>query len=257
MTDRRLIRAFLRESETAVCDEARPAEHGTALLSTDLPLVWQLNALRVEVPDADPDRLVEEAETLQADLGHRKLLVPDPDAGARLAPALARRGWNVSRLLVMAKRREPDRPASPGAGAEVDRRAGASALAAFRREQPLDGGSETIRQLAAMDERFSERVAARDFTAPPDSGHASCRLFSGHGIGQVDQVGTLQAHRNRGYARAAVLAATDAAAAAGLDPVFLVTDAGDWPQYLYRRLGFDPVDREWEFLQLPLGSTPP
>ena len=116
--------------------------------------------------------------------------MPDPDAGARLAPALARRGWNVSRLLVMVKRREPDRPAPHGAGAEVDRQAGASALAAFRREQPLDGGSETIRQLAAMDERFSERVAARDFAAPPDSGHASCRLFSGHDVGQVDQVGT-------------------------------------------------------------------
>jgi hypothetical protein len=39
--------------------------------------------------------------------------------------------------------------------------------------------------------------------------------------------------------------------------VFLVTDAGDWPQYLYRRLGFEPVDRQWEFLKLPLGSTPP
>ena len=51
---------------------------------------------------------------------------------------------------------------------------------------------------------------------------ASC---TGDGIGQIDQVCTLEAHRNRGHARAAVLAALDAAAADGLDPVFLLTDA--------------------------------
>ena len=68
---------------------------------------------------------------------------------------------------------------------------------------------------------------------------------------------TLGAHRNRGHARAAVLAALDAAAAAGLDPVFLLSEGEDWPQHLYRRLGFDDVDIQWEFLKLPLRSTPP
>jgi GNAT superfamily N-acetyltransferase len=257
MTELERIRSFMRDSEEAVCDEARPARHGTSLLTPGLPLVWQLNVLRVEDPEADPDRLVEEAERLQGGLAHRKLLVPDPELGARLAPALARRGWNVGRLLVMVRRRAPDRPPRRGLGGEVDRRAGAHALAAFRREQPLDAGSETIRQLAEMDERYSRRVGARDFAAPQAEGHSSCRLFAGSGIGQVDQVGTLQGHRNRGYGRAAVLAAADAATADGLDPVFLITDAGDWPQYLYRRLGFEPLDRAWEFLKLPLGATPP
>jgi GNAT superfamily N-acetyltransferase len=255
--ERERIRAFLRATEEAVCDEVVEARHGTGLMTPELPLVWDLNTLRVENPDAGADELADEADALQAHLAHRKLVVPDPEAGARLAPQLARRGWNVGRLLVMVRRRPPDRAARPGLGGEVDRRTGAAALAAFRREQPLEAGAETIRQLAAMDDRYSERVAARDFAAPKGEGHASCRLFAAAGVGQVDQVGTLKGHRNRGYARAAVLAAADAAAADGLDPVFLVTDAGDWPQYLYRRLGFEPLDREWEFLKLPLGATPP
>ena len=53
----------------------------------------------------------------------------------------------------------------------------------------------------------------------------------------------------------AVLAALDSAA--DLDPVFLLTDAEDWPQHLYRRLGFEPAGVEWEFLKLPLRSASP
>jgi hypothetical protein len=41
---------------------------------------------------------------------------------------------------------------------------------------------------------------------------------------------------------------TRAAAAAlemGHELVFIVADAGDWPQYLYRRIGFEPAGRTW------------
>ena len=256
MTARERVRAFLRETEEAVCDAVLPARHGTALTTPSLPLVWQLNALRVDDPGAEAAAVAAEAEELQSHLAHRKLLVPDPELGARLAPQLARLGWNVGRLVVMVHAREPaaDRPRA--GGVEVDRAAGAEAMAAFRREQPLDSSAESIRQLHEMDERYTRVVAARDFAAPPGEVWGSCRLLSGHGVGEVDQVGTLAAHRGRGHASAAVLAAVSAADAAGLDPVFLVTDAGDWPQYLYRRLGFDHFDRTWEFLKLPLSTSP-
>jgi ribosomal protein S18 acetylase RimI-like enzyme len=256
VTERERVRAFLRETEEATCDAAVPARHGTALTTPSLPLVWQLNALRVEDPDAGAGAVAAEAEELQSHLGHRKLVVPDPEQGARLAPELARLGWNVGRLVVMVRTREPATDRSPDGGAEVDRAAGAAALAAFRREQPLDSGAESIRQLHEMDERYTRAAAARDFVAPPGEAWASCRLLSGRGLAEVDQVGTLSAHRRRGHASAAVLAAVRAARAEALDPVFLITDAGDWPQYLYRRLGFDHFDRRWEFLKLPLSASP-
>ena len=67
------------------------------------------------------------------------------------------------------------------------------------------------------------------------------------------EVGTIEARRGRGYASAAVHAASAYAGAAGRAPVFLLTDGSDWPQQLYRRLGFDEIGVVHEFLKSPLG----
>lgn len=255
MSETGRISAFLCATEEAACDEVRPARCGTALLTPSLPSVWQLNALRVEDPGADAADVAAEAEELLGDLGHRMLFVPDRAQGTRLAPDLVRRGWNATRLLVMVRQRPPDRADEPGLGAEVDREAGARSLGAFRREQSLDGGDRTIGELEAMDDRFTAAAAGRDFVAPPGEGFSCCRLLARDGIGQVDQVCTLTAHRNRGHARAALGAAL--AAAADLETVFLLTDSEDWPQHLYRKLGFEPSGVEWEFLKLPLSAASP
>jgi predicted GNAT family acetyltransferase len=60
--------------------------------------------------------------------------------------------------------------------------------------------------------------------------------------------------RRRGHARAAVAAAADAATADGCSDVLIVTDAADWPQELYRSLGFDEIGATYEFLKLPITS---
>ncbi|MGH2800179.1 MAG: hypothetical protein ACRDM0_21455, partial [Thermoleophilaceae bacterium] len=109
------ILAHLQRADEAAVDEVRPSEHGKALLTPSLPLVWALNAVSVEDPAAGPETLAEEAERVLGDAGHRKLLVDDPEHGARLAPKLAADGWNVYRLLVMVRDRPAERPAPPGA----------------------------------------------------------------------------------------------------------------------------------------------
>jgi hypothetical protein len=53
-----------------------------------------------------------------------------------------------------------------------------------------------------------------------------------------------------------VAAAADAATANGCEQVFMVTDSADWPQQLYRRLGFDEIGATYEFLKLPISSRP-
>jgi low affinity Fe/Cu permease len=53
-----------------------------------------------------------------------------------------------------------------------------------------------------------------------------------------------------------VAAAADAAAAEGAEEVLIVTDAADWPQQLYRSLGFDEVGSTYEFLKVPIRSGP-
>ncbi len=252
MIDR--VHAFMRRAEEGVCDEVVRTAHGTALVTPSLPLVWQVNAIRVEDQDASVEQLIAEAEEVHGGFGHRKLVVHDDKLGARLAPKLAAVGWNVFRVLVMVRRRPPDRPPEPGAGAEVGREVGAATLAAFRREQPFGWQDEAVRQLAEMDDRYTRVLAARDFASPPDDPACACRLYTHDGLGQVDEVGTLEARRGRGHARAAVAAAADAAAADGCDQVFMVTDAADWPQQLYHRLGFDEIGSTYEFLKLPVSS---
>jgi GNAT superfamily N-acetyltransferase len=249
------IHRFLRRTDAALCDELVATAHGTALVTPSLPLVWQLNAIFVSDPEAGASALTEEAERLQVGLSHRKLIVHDETLGARLAPALSAAGWNVFRLLVMVPRREPEKRADGVVAAEVERAEGAAALAAFRREQPFGWQQEALRQLAEMDERYSRVCGARDFASPPGDAACCCRLYSDGALAQIDEVGTIEARRGRGHATAAVLAALDAARSDGRDPIFLLTDAADWPQRLYRRLGFDEIGRVYEFLKLPLGST--
>jgi ribosomal protein S18 acetylase RimI-like enzyme len=226
------------------------------MVTPSLPLVWQVNAIRVEDPDAGVAELSAEADAVQGRFGHRKLVMHDEQLGARLAPQFAAAGWNAFRVLIMVRQRPPDRALEPGAAAEVSRDAGAAALAAFRREQPFGWQDEAVRQLAEMDERYTHVLAARDFASPPDDPACACRLYTHDGLGQVDEVGTLEARRRRGHARAAVAAAADAAAADGCERVFMVTDAADWPQQLYRRLGFDEIGATYEFLKLPASSRP-
>jgi GNAT superfamily N-acetyltransferase len=251
------IVGFLRRVGEAVVDEVRPLDGATALLTPKLPLVWELNAVRAEDRDAGAEELIAAAEEALGHVSHRKLVVQDQEQGARLAPELARGGWNVYRLLVMVRDGPPDRRVEPGVGGEVDRATGARALAAFRREQPFGWQEEAVQQLAAMDDRYGRAARVRDFAAPPDEPAAACRLYTGDGLAQVDEVGTLERRRRRGYASAAVSAAADTAAAEGCDPIFLLTDASDWPRHLYARLGFSPVGELYEFLKLPLSSGRP
>jgi ribosomal protein S18 acetylase RimI-like enzyme len=248
------IHRYFRHAEEGVCDEVAATPHGTALLTPSLPLVWQVNAIRVEDPSASARELAAEADEVMAMFDHRKLVVQDEELGARLAPGFEKLGWNVFRILIMLRRRPPDRPSQPGAGGEVTREVGAAALAAFRREQPFGWQEEAVRQLAKMDARFDRVLAARDFASPPGDPACACRLYTHDGLAQVDEVGTLQARRRRGHARAAVAAAADTAAAEGADEVLIVTDAADWPQRLYQSLGFDEIGATYEFLKVPIST---
>ena len=80
------IHRYFRYAEEGVCDEVAKTAHGTALLTPSLPLVWQVNAIRIEDADVDADELAAEADQVQAAFAHRKLVAHEEEAGARLAP---------------------------------------------------------------------------------------------------------------------------------------------------------------------------
>ena len=104
---------------------------------------------------------------------------------------------------------------------------------------------------ASLDLVASVVPVARAFAVQADDEIVSwCVLYQENGIGQVDDVVTSPPYRRRGYARAAVSAATRASLEVGNEITFLVADDEDWPKDLYASLGYEPIGRRFEFTRL-------
>jgi ribosomal protein S18 acetylase RimI-like enzyme len=142
------------------------------------------------------------------------------------------------------------RPGAPVRETDLD---GARAVIeeAFARRDDVES-DETARQLAGFRSVLEREGAARFFVAEVDGRQASvCELYLANGVGQIEDVNTLEEFRGRGLASAVVLAAAEAARSRRCDLVFLVADEADWPKALYARLGFDPVATYSMFLRTP------
>ena len=244
MDDRLRALRFLYEVDTRTAERVLPAPGGVAVLHSQVPLLWDANHLTVTEPrQASPRDLARAAERVrrEAGLGHRMVIVPDQREGRRLARGFGRLGWDLERHLVMALRRPADRPPPVAeirsmAFDELD-----GPRAEFLRGEAW-GRPEVVRQVLHRDRLLARAVQDRAFAALIDGRPAAfCRLMSDGEVGQVEDVATLRGHRGRGLARAVVGAAVDASRQAGHRLTFLTADAADWPQALYRKLGFEDL----------------
>lgn len=224
----------------------------TAYLDPRVPDVWDANWLRVERPGLPVEEILAAAErTLGAQgLRHRTLWADDPEEGRRLAEELEPRGWEVERGVYMAHRREPDRPSDPDiAVEEADLDGVAESRRVFLREDLAEYFGEVtdgiLDQYLLADRTWGEVSGDRWFVVREAGRVVSfCRLFSEAGAGQVEEVATLPEARNRGLARAVVLAAVEASRTRGDELTFLGALADDWPRRLYARLGFEEIGAE-------------
>ena len=216
---------------------------GTAYFHDELPQVWDLNHARVEeaVPDLEPATVAADTERVQAAAGleHRKVIFDDELQGARLSSALGREGWLPQRFVLM-RHRHADLLAPPHELArELEAEEHAAARADYARGESWARDEETVQQVLAADRLQAAAGNARRFGAVVEGVIASfCTLYSDGATAQVEDVATLERHRSRGLAKAAVSLAVREALAAGHDFIFLVADADDWPKELYRRVGF-------------------
>jgi GNAT superfamily N-acetyltransferase len=243
---------LMRVRDEAAAERIVRLDGITALLDTRLPDVWDANWLRVENPGASAERVVAAGEETigAAGMAHRTAWSPDPSVGERLLAELAPHGWEAERGVYMALAGGPDRPADQSiAVEETGHDAVAHSRAEFLREDLSDWYDPVtpaiVDQYLRADRTWDELAGDRWFAAREDGRVvAFCRLLEGGGTGQVEEVGTLPSHRNRGYARAVVLAAVAASVAAGHDLTFIGAYADDWPRRLYARLGFDEIGEE-------------
>jgi predicted GNAT family acetyltransferase len=228
---------------------------GVALFTESLPLVWELNLLRVDRPDGvTAGDLAAEAERRQgaARLRHRRVVVPDGAAGKDLAADFRALGWKVDRFLYMAHRRSATRTVSTGLVVEVERADLAPLRTRIAQEDERTSDPETIRELLATGERIAHATRARHFGVRRDGAVASSAdLYSDGKTAQIEDVATVPERRGRGYASAVVSRALSEALAAGHDLVFLVADEDDWPKDLYAKLGFEAIGHKYAFLRPP------
>jgi GNAT superfamily N-acetyltransferase len=256
MSDDRFARAvafereMLRRSSTTV----EPFAYGTAYRNADLPHRWSSNLLWIDADARPPgaEAVAAESDAILggAGLSHRKVNAHGED-GAALAAGFLRLGWTVHRLVAMTLEREPDRATS----LPVDRVTFAEArplIETITRRWEITEDEEALCQLNRHKAVMEESVGATFFLARVDGRLAGmCELYVGDGVAQIEDVNTLEEHRGRGVARSVVLAAAETARAEGADLVFLLADEEDWPKELYRRLGFDAVGSEWEYVRTP------
>jgi GNAT superfamily N-acetyltransferase len=248
---------FERRQLRGASERAVPHPFGEAFLHTSLPRAHVLNALHVDA-EVDADQLVGALEDLYGGFGHRRASVEVDDTGARLAPELRRRRWQVERDVVMALRRRVAPTAPPGLAREVDAATHETVDAATVRDEPYGTDEDVVRQLVSMHALLAAAVPVTRYFVGTDEGvdAAVTTLFSDGEVAQVEAVVTLRAHRRRGLARAMVELAVAAALEMGHELVFMVADDADWPKDLYARIGFEPIGHTWGFTRVQGPAQP-
>ncbi len=201
---------------------------------------------------AEATALIAAADRILGGAGyaHRTVLVRSDEHGPRLAPAFAERGYRDERIVMMALRREPDRP--PDIDVVELGFAGVHAfkLETYRREPALSAAVAT--SFAQQHGKYELALGTRFFAGMIDGEIAGvCELWMDGPDALVEHVDTLEEYRGRGVARSVVLRAIEEANAAGAERVFIAADDDDWPKELYARLGFDRLGRSWQFIRWP------
>jgi GNAT superfamily N-acetyltransferase len=231
--------AFLTALQDACAEQVLPAPGGHALIDRRHALLWDANHLRVEAtePPAVPALLAAAERHLVASPFRAVTLLHEPVADALAAP-LAAHGYAPFHELLMLLEREPPPPDPAIAVQEVAGETVATTRLAAARER--GSADDAIgRELASRDALIAAATQVRSF-AVLDGGAlvARCQLYGAGAVAQLENVHTAPLHRGRGYAGALVAHAARTARASGAHMVFLRTDATDWPQQFYRRLGF-------------------
>ena len=215
---------------------------GVAYYNDELPLVWDVNFVRVDRSSVD---LVGAVESLQAGFGHRKVLVEDTELLDQVGPELVGAGFARRGLVALAR--------VPGGAFDPDvREVPYEEVKPFRfdvhMEQLNPPRADVADQVGRVHDRTWRETGERWLVIHVDgepAGHLI--LYSRDGLAQIEDVGVLKRFRGHGLARRLIDHALELAAA-DHDRVFIVAETDDWPGQFYRRLGFEHVEDRADFL---------
>jgi ribosomal protein S18 acetylase RimI-like enzyme len=246
MTDLERAAAFEEEIRDRCAERVVETHFGPALFNDTHSTVWNLNVLRAERPgDASAEEIAAEADRVQADLGHRRVILP---VGAQeLEEGFRELGWEDDHFLFMVYRGVAE-PVNFSRVEDVDPAMLHRLREEIIREWQPDEDDETVAEIIAADFLMWQAANGRTFGIVEDGEVvSSAQLYSDGRTAQVEEVATLRSHRGRGYAKQVVARAVAEALAARHEFIFLVADGDAWPKELYRRLGFEEVGSRFAF----------
>ncbi len=243
------ILAFQARLDDQVAEEVLDWDFGRALVSASLPLVWDGSYFRLESAAlASGGEIAASAARLarEAGIAHVAIVAGQRDS-ERLGPELEALGFERTRHVIMALRRQPGPPGHDVRSVRLED------VASSRAEVTLEfdpGADDLVVQLAELDRRFAAAIGERWFAVLEDGRVVSRAWLRGAGgVGQVEDVATTPTRRRRGYASAVVSAAATASLDAGYDLTFIVADADDTVPELYRKIGFEPIGMTERFVR--------
>jgi ribosomal protein S18 acetylase RimI-like enzyme len=215
---------------------------GVAYYNDELPLVWDVNFVRVDHAAVD---LVATVEELQAGQGHNKVLIEDPALVEAHSPELIGRGFGRRDLVALAR--------EPGGKLDPDvREVPYDDVKPFRFEVHME-------QLSPPREDVADQVGRVHDRTWPVTGERSLVIYAGgqpaghlivysdDGLAQIEDVGVMNRFRGRGLARRLIEHALEIVAE-DHDTVFITAETNDGPHDGYRRLGFEHVEDRADFL---------
>ena len=243
----------------AVPPAAKNSPWGTAFFNDDFPFKYDANMILADRPlgDVTVEEVSATVDRLYDGMRHREIEVADEADAERLAFGLAEQGYVIDRLVVMAHRREPDREPDLDAAEPPTRRGPRVPARGHHAANHGARSQASPSRSSATPNHSCARSTGTLFTQRVDGRMAgSCELYVHGDVAQVESVNTLEEFRGRGVARNVVLRAVHEAKAAGATLVFLFADQDDWPQHLYRRMGFDPMGRSRVYMRVPENERP-
>ena len=233
--------------------------YGTAFFNDEFPRKYDANMALADRPmgDVSAGEVIGTLDELYGSIRHREIEISDDAAADRHADAFAHEGYVIDRLTVMAHRREPDRVPDLEHAVATNPAEARQLLLEITRREPWGQEDGVAEHLVGHGESLLRAVGGTIFTQRIEGRLAgSCELYLHGDVAQVESVSTLDEFRGQGVARNVVLRAVHDATEAGATLVFLFADADDWPQHLYRRMGFDEIGRSRVYMRVPDAERP-
>ena len=253
-TDLRRTAAFRMDFARRQAARLTELPGGVAVQDPEFARSHEHNQVYVAGP-VDPAGLPALADAALAGLPHRRITVLDDELGTACVPVLEAAGYSHELELVMARSGAAAEPGLPLAES-VSLAELRPAVARQTRAWMPEAEQVVIDQLV---ERRTARLRGADevhFLAVRDEEHAVAAsddvyLDRKQGIGQIEEVVTVEDRTRRGYAGTVLRTALDLATDCPL--FFLVADADDWPRRWYARLGFRELGHTHSFTSLSPG----